>query len=274
MWLVGIRFNDRGHLTISSKQIFGEPMKRRLDISKIAYGAFLVPWWNWRSFVKALSVPLVVLTVVIQGWRYTWEQLLGWGNWLAWALYGIVFVLCVTTCHRLALLNVPLIQIPFFPKWTWRETRFYLLMIAVLLICAAAGSVALTVVVALLPRLVEASDENILYWIRFAVKFPVLYLFARLSLVFPATAIDRKVSLKRAWEETTGNGWRLVLVVALLPWVFSQIIGFLYREEASAMEVFVLTILTCALFAVEVVALSLSYRELTQDDNSKLTSSD
>lgn len=233
----------------------------------------MVPWWNWRCFVKALAIPLAVLTAVIQGWRYFWEQLPAWGNWLAWSTYGLVFVLCVVTTHRLALLNVPLIQIPYLPKWTWRETRFCLRMLAILLSCAVAAYLLLTLMAALSTRLIDAPDEKNFFWIQLVLKLPVLYLFARFSLIFPATAIDRKVSFKWAWEQTRGNGWRLVLIVTSLPWIFSHIVGFLYRDEASIFEVLILTILTGALFMIEVVALSLSYRELTQDDNEKLATS-
>jgi hypothetical protein len=101
-------------------------------------------------------------------------------------------------------------------------------------------------------------------WIRLVVlvaKIPALYLFARLCLVFPATAVDRRVNLKWAWRLTENNGWRLVLIVAVLPWIISQVVSVLYRSGASAIETVALSFLGTVLFAVEVAALSLSYRE-------------
>ena len=102
--------------------------------------------------------------------------------------------------------------------------------------------------------------------IEFVASIPALYLIARLSLVFPATAIDRPASLKWAWRTSRGNGWRLVVVITVLPWLLSHLVGLLYRDEATAAEIVVLTVLGTALFALEIAALSIAYRELTRHE--------
>jgi hypothetical protein len=43
-------------------------------------------------------------------------------------------------------------------------------------------------------------------------------------------------------------------------------VGLLYRGNATAVETAILTFLGSALFAVEIAALSLSYRELTREE--------
>ena len=84
----------------------------------------------------------------------------------------------------------------------------------------------------------------------------------------PATAVDRNVDLKWAWRLTKSQGWRLFIVVAILPWIISELVALLYRGDATAVETVVLTFIGTALFAVEIAALSLSYRELTKEEPS------
>jgi hypothetical protein len=112
-------------------------------------------------------------------------------------------------------------------------------------------------------------DANLPAWspvLEFLASLPALYLVARLSLVFPATAIDRHVGLRWAWRMSRGNGWRLVVVVTVLPWLVSHLVGLLYRDEATAAEIVLLTVIGTALFALEIAALSVAYRELVRNE--------
>lgn len=110
--------------------------------------------------------------------------------------------------------------------------------------------------------------RTVVGWIQKIGGFAALYLFTRLSLVFPATAIDEKMTLQSSWALTRNNSWRLFVVIAVLPWIISHAVGLLYRGEASGFEIVLLTCLSFALLAVEVAALSLSYRELIATDTS------
>ncbi len=96
----------------------------------------------------------------------------------------------------------------------------------------------------------------------YIATIPSAYVLGRLSPVFPATAIDQNESLKSAWDMTRGNGWRMLIVVGLLPWIIGVATSLLLRTGASIIEVTVITVLTYLLLVVEVVALSLAYKEL------------
>lgn len=244
-------------------------MTTQLNIAKVALGAFLIPWWNRGGFARALAVPLFVLVTLVLCWYYTRNHLSESVNWLFFVVYWAGFASFAVTCHRLVLLDPTVVASQAIPGWSWRETRFFLWMIGVWLICAvmAWGLAMLSANIWML-RVGELSPTRI-EWMVFVVKVPAFYLFARFCLVFPATAVDRKVDLKWAWRLTANNGWRLVLLVGVLPWVISYAIGLLYRDEASFVEVIVLTCVSSALFAVEVAAISLSYRELTQSEGSQ-----
>ena len=109
-------------------------------------------------------------------------------------------------------------------------------------------------------------------WLWFFASTPALFLSARICLVFPATAVGRKVDLQWAWNLSASNGWRLVLVVDLLPWLIAQILGVLSRRNASMYETVILTLIGLIFSAVEVAALSLSYRELTKEEGDSTSS--
>ena len=46
----------------------------------------------------------------------------------------------------------------------------------------------------------------------------------------------------------------------------SHLVGLLYRDEATAAEIVLLTVLGTALFALEIAALSVAYRELVRNE--------
>ena len=228
----------------------------------------MVPWWHRREFFQALAIPLFVFGGLMQIWRYTWDRMPAWANWLFWLAYGIGFVWCVVTCHRLVLVGTTSTWLGLVPKWSWRETRFYLWLIAIVLICAGTGIFLSTVCLSALANFMKGEEEFWAGWIQFAVRIPVIYLFARFSLIYPATAIDRKVNLKWAWRQTKGNGWRLAFVITFLPWALSRGVNLLYREQATAAEILILVAIGCVLMVIDVAALSLSYRELADVEDS------
>jgi hypothetical protein len=247
-------------------------MAPKLEVGKVILGAFLVPWWNRRAFARGLAIPLVSLVTLTLCWYYGANYLPEYSNWALLFVYGFLFVLFAVTCHRLVLLDPISIASLLPARWSWRESRFFFWLCFISWLATVVAMVATTVIMAVFFSFAaNPPDQAASEWAFFAATFPAFYLFARLCLVFPATAVDRKVNLKWAWRMTKGNGWRLFLVVAVLPWILSQMIGLLYRGDATVGETILLTFVSCALFAVEIAALSLSYRELTRDEAARLS---
>jgi hypothetical protein len=243
-------------------------MPAPLSVGKVVLGAFLVPWWKRRAFARALAIPLALLVTLTISWYYATDTLPDFAKWLLYLLYGVLFTLFAVRCHRLVLLDSEPLLTELKPQWSRRESRFFAQMIVVWLIFVAMWWVLLFAVSTVAVNAWEGARGEPSGWIRWIIflsKIPALYVFSRLCLIFPATAIDRKPDLKWSWQLTRGNGWRLVLVVAVLPWLISQLVNLLYRGEATVLETIVLTILGTALFAVEIAALSISYRELTKE---------
>jgi hypothetical protein len=242
-------------------------MPAPLSVGKVVLGAFLVPWWNRRAFARALAAPLASLAVLTLSWYYANEFLPAFVKWLLYFLYGFLFTLFAVTCHRLVLLGSESVTTPFFPRWSWRESRFFAWLVAICLIHMLAWYVILFPPLTVAVNVSAAARESGTWaeWASSIARIPALYVFARLSLVFPATAIDKRPDLRWTWDLTRNNGWRLVVVVGVLPWVISGLVGLLYRENATVFETIILSVLGIALFAVEIAALSLSYRELTKE---------
>jgi hypothetical protein len=115
-----------------------------------------------------------------------------------------------------------------------------------------------------LPGTTESTSIERMRYAEYAAKVAYWFFFARLCLLFPAIAVDEEANLAQAWDRSRGNGWRLFVVICVLPLCVSQAIGYLYRDAATLIEYLLLTALGTVLIAVEVAALSLSYRQLVQ----------
>lgn len=90
------------------------------------------------------------------------------------------------------------------------------------------------------------------------------YIFSRLSLVLPATAIDeRNFTISSAWKISSGNGWRLTLLVALLPFTIYLLLNFL-PEYDSILYYLITWFAWLIVSVIEIGLLSLSYSYLSK----------
>jgi hypothetical protein len=238
----------------------------RLDLGKVIAGAFLVPWWHRRAFARALALPLLLIVLHTVVWYYYVLPVIPEYAWLVYAVYGLLFTMFAVTCHRLVLLDPESVASRWKPTWSMRETRFFF-WIAGLWGAGLIGIlIALTVLAAVWNWTIGTRpDDDWTDWAVFALKIAGLYFFARLCMLLPATALDGKPSLRWSWDLTRSNGWRLMVVVGGLPVAFRYLVGFLYREDATRVEWLALTMVGVALVAVEIAAISISYRELTRE---------
>ncbi|HEX7052975.1 MAG TPA: hypothetical protein VF211_03460 [Burkholderiales bacterium] len=241
-------------------------MAARIDLGKVALGAFLIPWWNRRAFARALAVPLLALAALMLSWYYAKAYVPTWAGWVLYVVYWALFGLFAVTTHRLVLLDPAAVAARSVPRWSKRETRFFLRLVAVGVVFAAVTWATLAVLINAWAAFHESLDPETFELMGFAARVPAIYSFGRFCLVFPATAVDRETGLKWAWRLSQGNGWRLFILVGVLPWIFSYALGLLYREDPTVPETIVLTVVGIALFVVEIAAISLSYRELTRDE--------
>ena len=243
-------------------------MPAPLDVRKVLLGAFAVPWTGRNAFARHLSIPFVVLVilgilessalVLDAGWIFLWTVLVA--HLWAWIVFAVI-------CHRLVLLGPAALGRVAPLRWSMRETRFLLRSAAVWLIAMAiTGTCMAAIAFGGVPMFRETDAPWRTWLLVFLSMLPACYLVARLSLVLPAAALDRKVGLGWAWNLSSGNSARLFLVIGLLPWIFSAPAYLLDVPAGSAAASVGVTILGTLLLTVEISALSLSYRELTKDE--------
>ncbi|MBK8815759.1 MAG: hypothetical protein IPN42_09760 [Methylococcaceae bacterium] len=241
-------------------------MNNKLDVWKISSGAFLIPWRNRSDFIIALANPILLIAALKVAWFYAKEHVATSLSWGLYIFYIVLFTMLAVTCHRLVLLKIKEVNSWFAFHWSWRETRFLLWLITTMLV-----SVGLTIIlVGILGMLISSIkwsatlDADPTSFILGVVRIISFYFIARLSLVFPAVAVDEKATLKIIWKLGEGNGWRLVIIVGVLPWILTQFPFIFYRANASVLETIVLTVLACMLLVIEITAISLSFYELTK----------
>lgn len=193
------------------------------------------------------------------------QVIISWLNFLIPVVPGILFAI---TCHRLVLMGDQGVPDYGLLKWTQRETRYLGWFIAIIFICGLSYGVINGLIVS---NTIDDGDTGVLIdttnpdgLLSYLAYIPILYIFSRLSVLYPATAVDQQWSLKWAWGLSINNGWRLTLVVGGLPWVLYFFEDFLYRENATFVEYIILCLLGFILLAVEIVALSFSYKHLTE----------
>ncbi|HEU0186943.1 MAG TPA: hypothetical protein VFR06_03525 [Gallionellaceae bacterium] len=239
-------------------------MNYKLPSLKIVTAAVFFTWAYRAQFLKAIAFPTLALVVVWAVWVSFSDKLPSAFSWLTLLIYGLSFSFLAVTCHRLILVGDDDRHKPFRAKPGYRELRFLAWLIAIYVLKILLELVAWALVGKISGGAFSEGGVGNAYWLRQASSIPALYVLARLSLAFPATAVDKPVSLSWSWARTHGNGWRIFVVVGLFPWVIGMLFWLVVREEATVLEQVVLSILAYVGLAIEVVALSFTYKELAK----------
>lgn len=249
----------------------------RLPIGRILIGALFITWSSRVKFIKGLlpTAALILATGLV--WDISGVPLGNPISVIFIALSMLLFAKFAVTCHRLVLVDfnnsVSWIS-PF--SWSTRETFFLRRVIIVYLLTLVGSTIISMMPLAIVAQsLPEAQRNNPAALFPYATIFagiPAIYLLARMSLVFPATAVDSQTGLTWAWNISRGNGLRISIIVGLIPWISMALVFYLTRYVPGYAGMVVSDILNFVLVVIELTALSLAYREIIQID--KTPSSD
>ncbi len=234
----------------------------RLPVGKVLVQAFLVPWALRHELVRALSVPAISLIMLYISDSYV-RDLGGLVLFVCVFISSVAYVLFAVTCHRVVLLGDQPVPRYGIIKWSMRETRFLFWLLGVYgvgftIFALAAFSTTMYVAIS------EYYWLPVLPLLFLLILIPGFYVLVRLSLIFPATAVDQRPDIKWAWDRSFNNGWRLVVIVGLLPSVTSIAQELLERENSSIIEDALWPLMYILVLIVEISALSLSYKELNK----------
>lgn len=244
------------------------PTLKKLNIPKVLLGAVLIPWHQRRVFARALAVPMALYVALVFAWQLTDESLPVWFKWVAWAGHMGLFVVIAVACHRIVLLAPQPASGWYMPAWTRRELLFAFWFVLVWFAVWIIVTLPVSMVTSFLLSLagwtgIFETDKR--HYFEYAISIVYWYYIARMSLLFPAIAIDAPFNFVDAWRQSRGNGWRLFVVVGAMPYCLSHAAGLLWREGATHVEMILLGALGVVLLAIEIAAISISYRELVEN---------
>lgn len=171
------------------------------DVKKILLGALGYVSTYRNTLVKVLAIPFLLYLLIDIAELYVQ------GN-LSFVLLSIASVavntIMAVSTHRVILIGPEDVTPMSAFNWSNRETRFvaYGILMGVML------------VVVMLPLLLIPQVGGF-------IALPIVaWLVARLSLIFPAIAVDENVSLSKAWELSREHQLLMVLVVVVIPVLF------------------------------------------------------
>ena len=251
-------------------------MADKLAILSTARGAYSFVWQHRRRFFSLAFPAIVVLSILTAIVAWFWPlagvagQEIGWGE-IGVDVGGLVlWIMFAVAWHRRYLVPAESTTVGNAFKWQWRQTRFLLVTMGISLLVALGVSLSVLLGVALDAMLSGgAGVETSLYLV-----FPLvaLYVYARLSLLFPAAAVDRRLGFVECFKLTRGNGWRLVAtwILVIAPFWIALSIGLAMTAILGTFGGMTGTLigtlfhqgLNFAGIAIGVSALSIAYREL------------
>jgi len=180
--------------------VMASPSQQKIDIAASVRAAYTTVMENARLAVDLAWLPFAILVVAeIIAW------VIGGGGWIGmilallvqaggFAVFGTAFIV---RWHRFILLGETTPESLFPPGWA----TFFLTAVKIGLL-AFVGVLVLVLIAAIPPHFLTVL-------IAIAGYIALAFAVARLSLVFPAAAIERPISLREAWDLLAGNYWRL-----------------------------------------------------------------
>lgn len=229
-----------------------------------AYGAVLS---HAGTLLRAFLLPLLALVVL----KTIQDELSAnlFTDLIFWFLNLPFATLIAMACHRVILLGPDSLNNPWSVYWTSRETSFFINMIILGSLILMANWV-FGVIFLMSP---ETPFGYSTPWLGVALTYvAVTYLQGRFGMILPSTALGKNMFLSQSWYLTAGNGPSITIVLLAPILILFGVMSLLgpvlvslpvFAGVIIAMLVFILS------FAVEIAALSLSYRFLRDSANSR-----
>ena len=248
-------------------------MADKLAVPATARAAYGFVWRHRRRFF-ALAFPAIVVLAIVTA-LVVWPPSLegargpGWADILVTVAELVLWVMFAVAWHRRYLVPAEATTVGAALGWRRRHWRFSLVALGISLLVLL-GGVVIVVVIYLVPG---GGPGDIMLYPASALAFLfALFLYARLSLLFPAQAVDHRLGFAECFRLTRGNGWRLVAILALVfaPfWVALSaglaamaILGVVGGLTGTLIGALLHQGLNFAGIAVGVSALSIAYRHL------------
>jgi hypothetical protein len=234
---------------------------QQLVIKEVAFEAAWRYWGLRRELLAVMIIPIAAFVAIDVG-ALVLDMKGTVAQYAHWACYLVVSALAAISCHRVLLLGP--VSVPKFGvgQLGTRELRF---IAALLFLC-------------LIPRILQPLTDLVLtsttgigdsegerrsLILTIISWLPGSYFFARLAFMLPSIAVDARVRLTEAWHLSSANGWRLTLLIVLIPWLMRLLE---WATTALIADYTGRTIAISTLYGLflplEIALLSVSYRHL------------
>ena len=223
-------------------------------------------WWYRARYLKSLAIPTLILVVIWALSIVFQDQLTRFSRWSYWILYQVGFVFFAVACHRLVLLNES--NQPLASIFNKRAAIFLFWSFGILLSSVVMMGMLLNLLINVPGAVSLFKDHGNFFWIQVVTTLPAYYLIGRCILVLPATAIDEAIGLRESWQRTRGNGWKIVLIIGIYPWIINVILWLAAGDETTLFSYSLTAVLYYVGLALEVTALSFVYKALVSETES------
>ena len=221
---------------------------------EVAMEAILFIWNNIKHIADSIKVPCV-LTLIIETLNNPGPEKVN----LFWALSFIVqtylYIVIVVRLHRIFLLNETESSLQGSLKWRKNNTNYLLTSLAIGLIAAVIAA-PFIFCFTLIFGVSEANSEIYMY----VIMIPAGYVLSRISLVLPSVAINDKIDFSESWRISKGNGWKVFILLTIIPIVFNAITDILYFDHIALRPIYAL--LGIIFLIIEVIIFSNTYKKL------------
>jgi len=274
-------------------------LRKPLSMWPIVREAYLRTWTHRQHFGRLLIVPVILGTLLSIANTYwfsiaeTSSTLFNVVDWLIFLPHYMIFTLLAVSCHRSILIGEHSVSRFGVPAWSWRETRFCFLLLAIhvaawiivfflAVLFGIAGGLALSTAKGIMGQSMLTPDDArlIIYPTMALAAVPFAYIVGRSSLILPGIAVDLQPQMKLVWSYSEGNGWRVTVLVGGVPLVVTALYGLFtftlvkltggsieegmdWRGASSILTSGVQAVLYYVLATVEVAILSLTFKELS-----------
>jgi hypothetical protein len=215
-------------------------MENKPTISGIVNTALRLVYTRRVEMLKSMLIPFALLS----GLDYASEQEMSFALNITISLLSLAtYTYFAVIIHRIVLLGPDSIQKWGVPAWSKRETYFFFHLFALIL---------LSLIIIFLFAIIPQTGIFLGYIV-------LTYLFIRLSLVFPASAIDEGVTFKISWQMTKKHQIVMLYIAILLPLVL--LLPAYFVAEISSIYLISSVIDTVAA-VIGVSLLSVAYRQI------------
>ena len=173
---------------------------------------------HWQSLLVGLVIPAACISIIGLATAelpanplYALAEL---------AISAPFYVLFAVVCHRTVILGSESLPNRFGIFWSERELRFVGWSVALFLLMLVIAFFVGFFLAAAAQAIPEGPLPILFYLV---IWFGFTYLYTRLSMLFPATAIDERTNFERAWRLSDRNGIRMVAVGLLTAGPFAAL---------------------------------------------------